>query len=80
MGEAAAEYSDFTIVTSDNPRSEDPMSIIKMVEAGMKGKKYQVVLDRAEAIESAVPISNLLKKRLILMTELSLAEFSVKHG
>lgn len=57
MGEAAAENSDFCIVTSDNPRSEDPEAIIKMVEAGMKGKKYQVVVDRAEAIESAMQIA-----------------------
>ncbi len=57
MGEAAAENSGFCIVTSDNPRSEDPESIIKMVEEGMVGKKYQVVVDRAEAIESAVKIA-----------------------
>jgi len=56
MGEAAAKNSDFCIVTSDNPRSEDPERIIKMVEAGMKGKKYQAITDRAEAIESAVKI------------------------
>ena len=57
MGEAAAENSDFCIVTSDNPRSEDPEAIIKMVEDGMKGKKYQVVVDRSEAIESALKIA-----------------------
>ncbi len=57
MGEAAAESSDFCIVTSDNPRSEDPEAIIKMVEEGMRGKKYQAVVDRAEAIESAVKIA-----------------------
>lgn len=56
MGEAAAQNSDFSIVTSDNPRSEDPEKIIKMIEAGMKGKKYQAITDRAEAIEAAVQI------------------------
>ncbi len=54
MGEAAAANSEFCIVTSDNPRSEDPEAIIKMVEAGMIGKRYHVVVDRAEAIEAAV--------------------------
>lgn len=54
MGEAAAESSEFCIVTSDNPRSEDPEAIIKMVEVGMVGKKYHVIVDRAEAIEAAV--------------------------
>ncbi len=57
MGEAAAEYSEFCIVTSDNPRSEDPERIIKMVEAGMSGKKFKSIVDRAEAIESAVKIA-----------------------
>ncbi len=57
MGEAAAMASEFCIVTSDNPRSEDPESIIKMIELGMKGKKYHVVVDRAEAIESAMQIA-----------------------
>ncbi len=57
MGEAASLISDFCIVTSDNPRSEKPEDIIKMIEAGIKGKKYRVVVDRAEAIESAVKIA-----------------------
>lgn len=57
MGDAAGSYSDFCIVTSDNPRSEEPEEIIKMIETGMKGKKYHVVVDRAEAIESAVKIA-----------------------
>lgn len=36
MGEIAARLSDFTVVTSDNPRSEDPMTIIDQVEAGVR--------------------------------------------
>ena len=54
MGAAAAENSDFCILTSDNPRSEDPEAITKMVEEGMKGKKYHTILDRAEAIQAAI--------------------------
>jgi len=54
MGEAAAQNSEFCIVTSDNPRSEDPEAIIKMIEEGMKGKKYHTLVDRAEAIQAAV--------------------------
>ncbi len=38
MGKVATEYSDFIIVTSDNPRSEDPVSIIKDIEKGIKKK------------------------------------------
>jgi len=54
MGEAASELSDLVFVTSDNPRSEDPLSIIRDVEAGMKRDNYRVVPDRAEAIAEAV--------------------------
>jgi len=57
MGKAAAEYSDFCIVTSDNPRSEKPESIIEMIESGMQGKKYEVVVDRAKAIETAMKVA-----------------------
>jgi len=54
MGEAAARQSDYAIVTSDNPRGEDPMAIIREVEQGMKGAEYRVVADRREAIRSAM--------------------------
>ena len=57
MGEAAAENSDFCIITSDNPRSEDPEAIIKMVEAGMGEKPYKSITDRAEAIKSAIELA-----------------------
>jgi UDP-N-acetylmuramoyl-L-alanyl-D-glutamate--2,6-diaminopimelate ligase len=53
MGQIAASRSDYTIVTSDNPRSEDPMEIIKEVEAGMKGAHYAVQPDRRRAIRAA---------------------------
>jgi UDP-N-acetylmuramoyl-L-alanyl-D-glutamate--2,6-diaminopimelate ligase len=43
MGEAAVTYSDLTIVTSDNPRLEDPMDIIAEIEAGIdKGKVKKI--------------------------------------
>ena len=54
MGEAAARESDYAIVTSDNPRSEDPKAIIKEIEKGMKGARYLVVVDRREAIRAAL--------------------------
>jgi len=54
MGKAAAEYSDACILTSDNPRSEDPEAILKEIEAGMGGARYRVVADRAEAIRIAI--------------------------
>ncbi|MBT8038273.1 MAG: UDP-N-acetylmuramoyl-L-alanyl-D-glutamate--2,6-diaminopimelate ligase [Verrucomicrobiae bacterium] len=57
MGQAAAEGSEFCIITSDNPRSEDPHSIIQDIEKGMVGKRYQSIPDRMEAIQTAVNLS-----------------------
>ena len=54
MGKAAAEFSDACIVTSDNPRSEDPEAILKEIESGMGGSRYKLVVDRAEAIRIAI--------------------------
>ena len=54
MGEAAARESDYAIVTSDNPRGEDAMAIIREIEQGMRGAEYRVVADRREAIRSAL--------------------------
>ncbi|NWK56294.1 UDP-N-acetylmuramoyl-L-alanyl-D-glutamate--2,6-diaminopimelate ligase [Verrucomicrobiaceae bacterium N1E253] len=57
MGKAAAEASDLCVVTSDNPRSEDPREIIRHIEVGMEGKRYQVIPDRSLAIRVAVNVS-----------------------
>lgn len=56
MGKVAAEMSDFCIVTSDNPRTEDPQAIISDILAGMKGTKceYVVIPNRKEAIAFAL--------------------------
>lgn len=53
MGEAASVGSDFLIVTSDNPRTEDPDQIIKEVLLGISGVDYVALRDRREAIWSA---------------------------
>ncbi|HXG68057.1 MAG TPA: UDP-N-acetylmuramoyl-L-alanyl-D-glutamate--2,6-diaminopimelate ligase [Blastocatellia bacterium] len=56
MGEIAATLSDVAIVTSDNPRSEDPEAIIADVEAGLKrgARQYLKFTDRREAIFCAI--------------------------
>ena len=56
MGEVAGKYSDLVIVTSDNPRTEDPLQIIREIEVGLKEAKspYLVDSDRREAIHQAV--------------------------
>jgi len=56
MGEVAGKYSDLVIVTSDNPRTEDPLQIIREIEVGLKEAEspYLVNSDRREAIHQAV--------------------------
>jgi UDP-N-acetylmuramoyl-L-alanyl-D-glutamate--2,6-diaminopimelate ligase len=56
MGEAAGSLSDVVILTSDNPRTEDPEKILADAEAGIvkTGKKYRKLADRREAIHQAI--------------------------
>ena len=54
MGLVAEEFSDHCIVTSDNPRSENPRSIIAEIVGGMSGKDYAIMEDRAAAIQQAI--------------------------
>lgn len=59
MGRIAAELSDYTIVTSDNPRSEDPLGIVEEIVRGMRdldpeANRYMVETDRARAIHLAI--------------------------
>ena len=61
MAEAACEYSDKAIFTSDNPRSEDPAQIIKDMEVGVSvvsKKKTISIVDRKEAIKTAISLAN----------------------
>ena len=58
MGNIAEDSSDFCILTSDNPRSENPYQILKDIEQGMKGQKsYRIIEDREEAIKTAIESS-----------------------
>lgn len=56
MGNIGGQWADFSIITSDNPRTEDPDAIITMVEAGMKesGGEYIILADRRAAIREAI--------------------------
>lgn len=60
MGEVATRLSDFVIVTSDNPRSEDPQQIVLDIEVGIRrnGKEnYQIIIDRRGAISRALKMA-----------------------
>lgn len=58
MGAVAETFSDLCIVTSDNPRSEDPLKICEEILSGMKERdRHLVILDRFQAIEKAIEIA-----------------------
>ena len=62
MGEISGRIADFTFITTDNPRTEDPEEIVKEIEEGIKKTKgkYKVVVDRREAIEEAIKMATKL--------------------
>ena len=57
MAAAAEEFSDWTLITSDNPRREDPEEIIRDVEAGMRGTNFEKITDRENAIRHAIDLA-----------------------
>ncbi|NLJ41257.1 MAG: UDP-N-acetylmuramoyl-L-alanyl-D-glutamate--2,6-diaminopimelate ligase [Clostridiales bacterium] len=67
MGEVAGRFSDLCIITSDNPRSEEPMKIIKQIMPGVKktGCPYKIIENRKEAIEYA--LSNAKKGDVVIL-------------
>ena len=67
MAKVACEKADIAILTSDNPRTEDPEAIIKDIEEGIsktKGK-YEIVVDRREAIAKAIKMMG--KRDLVIL-------------
>ena len=56
MGEIADRHADYAILTSDNPRKEDPNSIITEIEKGFRSTHYEKLVDRAEAIGRAIAL------------------------
>lgn len=64
MGKIATDNSDYTILTSDNPRTEDPTKIMEDILKGVTSKNYEVELDRKKAIQKGL---QMLKKDDILL-------------
>lgn len=58
MGEIGGKLADLCILTSDNPRTEDPMAILASIESGIKptGKPYEIIENRREAIRRALTL------------------------
>ena len=67
MGEISGRIADLTIITSDNPRTEDPEKIVKQIEEGIKKTKgnYKVIVDRTEAIKEAIKVAT--KRDIIVL-------------
>ena len=67
MGEISGKIANYTIITTDNPRTEDPETIIKEIEEGMKKTKgkYTCIVDRRKAIEEAIKMAN--KRDIIVL-------------
>lgn len=65
MGETACQLADFSIITSDNPRGEDPQAIIRDILPGFKKENYTVVVDRQQAIEKA--LTSAQKEDIVLL-------------
>ena len=60
MAQSACDLSDKVILTSDNPRTEDPNQILKDMETGLSSsakRKYIAIADRKEAIKTAVSLA-----------------------
>jgi UDP-N-acetylmuramoyl-L-alanyl-D-glutamate--2,6-diaminopimelate ligase len=57
MGQIADQNADFSIITSDNPRKEDPDAIIAEAEKGFRSSHYEKITDRAQAIARAIELA-----------------------
>jgi UDP-N-acetylmuramoyl-L-alanyl-D-glutamate--2,6-diaminopimelate ligase len=57
MGAVVDQHADFAIVTSDNPRKEEPLAIIEDIKPGLKRGNYEVIADRREAIFKAIAMA-----------------------
>jgi UDP-N-acetylmuramoyl-L-alanyl-D-glutamate--2,6-diaminopimelate ligase len=61
MGRVAAQYADMALITSDNPRTEEPMAIMRAIEAGFReigqASQYRLIADRTSAIHEAIGLA-----------------------
>ncbi len=79
MGKVATALSDFVVVTSDNPRSEDPEKIIADILVGMKGKTdFIAITDRCEAIKYA--LSKAEKNDIVLLAGKGHETYQIING
>jgi len=56
MGEMVDRHADYAIITSDNPRKEDPNAIVEEIEKGFRLSRYEKIVDRTQAIGRAIAL------------------------
>lgn len=78
MANVASEHSDYVIVTSDNPRYEDPVAIIDDIRKGITIRQAEYILDRREALERAISIAG--EGDLVLVLGRGHEEFQLING
>jgi len=78
LGAVVERLADWAVVTSDNPRTEDPEAIIREIEKGMVRNRYEVVPDRAAAIERAVRMA--LPRDIVLIAGKGHENYQEVHG
>ena len=68
MGSVASEYADYTIFTSEDPKCEDPVSIVKHMTLMLDQNtdNYEIILNRKDALAHALKIAN--KDDIVLVT------------
>jgi UDP-N-acetylmuramoyl-L-alanyl-D-glutamate--2,6-diaminopimelate ligase len=57
MGEIVDRHADYALITSDNPRKEDPFAIITAIEKGFRSTHFEKIVDRTEAINRAIALA-----------------------
>jgi UDP-N-acetylmuramoyl-L-alanyl-D-glutamate--2,6-diaminopimelate ligase len=57
MGEMVDRHADYALITSDNPRKEDPSAIIAAIEKGFRSTHFEKIVDRTEAINRAIALA-----------------------
>ena len=57
MGEMTDRHADYAIITSDNPRKEDPSAIVAEIERGFRSNRYEKIVDRTQAIGRAIALT-----------------------
>ncbi|MCF7873149.1 MAG: UDP-N-acetylmuramoyl-L-alanyl-D-glutamate--2,6-diaminopimelate ligase, partial [Candidatus Omnitrophica bacterium] len=62
MGRISSQLADFTIITSDNPRGEDPSYICRQIKNGCLNDKFEIIINRKEAIKKAILLYRTQKK------------------